>query len=72
MYSIKAKPETFGHPNKQALTLRERVLRKTLWSVTELWAIYLPTFVVHISFRMAKLQDKRLGIQINDLSLDDI
>lgn len=32
--------------------------------------IYSFTFVVHRSFRMTKLQDKRLGTQINDLSLD--
>jgi hypothetical protein len=68
MSSIKAKPMKFGHPNKQVLTPSEDVLRKTLKG----WAIYSATFVVYLSFRMTKLQGKRLGIQINDLSLDDI
>jgi hypothetical protein len=66
--SIKAKSEKFGHPNKQVLTPNECVLRKTLKG----WAIYSPTFVAYLSFRKTKLQGKRLGTQINDLSLDDI
>jgi len=66
MYLIKAKHVKFGHPNKQASTPSKCVLRKTLKG----WAIYPATFVVHLSFRVTKLQNERLGIQINDLSLD--
>jgi hypothetical protein len=68
MSSIKAKPVKFGHPNKQVSTPSEGVLRRTLKG----WAIYSPPFGVYLSFRITKLQNKRLGIQINDLSLEDI
>jgi hypothetical protein len=71
--SIKAKSVKFGHPNKQVLTPEpgsrsECVLRKTLKG----WAIYSPNFVVYLSFRITKLQGKRLAIQKNDLSHGDI
>jgi hypothetical protein len=66
--SIKAKSVKFGHPNKQVLTPSECVLRKTLKG----WAIYSPIFVVYLSFKITKLQGKRLAIQKNDLSLGDI
>ena len=48
MCSIKAKLVKFGHPNKQVLTPIEGVLRKT----PKGWAMYSPTFVVYISFRV--------------------
>jgi hypothetical protein len=68
MLSIKAKSVKFDHPNKLVLTTSGDVLRKTLMG----WAIYSHTFVIHLSFRMTKLQNKCLGIQINDLSLGEI
>jgi hypothetical protein len=62
---IEAKHVKFGHPNKQVLTTSADVLRETLKGRV----IYSSTFVALLSFRMAKLQTKRLGIQTNDLSL---
>jgi hypothetical protein len=68
MFPIKAKSVKFGDPNELVLTTGEGILRKTRTR----WAIYSPTFVAHLSFRITKLQNERLGIQINDLSLGDI
>jgi len=70
MYSIKVKPVKFGHPNKQVLTQSPAPGVSAFEGNPAGGAIYSPTFVVHLSFRMAKLQDNRLSIHINDLRLD--
>jgi hypothetical protein len=65
MSEIEAKSVRFGHPNEQVSTKSAAVLRETLSG----WAIYSPTFVALLSFRVTNLLTKRLGIQRNDLSL---